>query len=621
MHPRRTLALAFIALGLTAYALSLRPQEPPKIEKCKVPTPSAASRGDPKLRAAGHKGLTYLAKASREWTRQHQCFGCHVQAVTMEALSAGQHHQFDIGADDVAAMVRALEMGVTAGGRVTGAAFQGAAWARYDRWSGSDHTPDLLKWADALVALQAESGAIVDDDARRPVTGGTMQTTFGAAQTWRQAHARTADEKWLLPLRRAETFLFTTAAAWKDSGEGADLQDINFALLGLVAAGSGPSEASVVRLTKMLNARQNTDGGWSLDPKGDSDAFATGQTIYALELAGHGDERTARGLGYLLSHQGDEGSWRTYRSGQGGAEKGETMWAVLGLVTVDVANIKVDGLVDGQHVHPKMPIVVKAEDNSSGGIAKIELTVDDLPLRTSCGDALTHSWDTADLSEGMHVVDVVATNAKGQESRRRYEVYAGNVHLTHVAADFDESAGKSIVTLRSINPEPGAVSVEIWSTDESGAPKAKVYSAAKPSSVGPMSFDWAGLGDDGVARPRGRYVAKIAARDSSGVVRQSESALFTHDSESAQKAQFGEVEGNLSLKGGALASSNTIVELVDDQGKVVQSTRTTEQGNYRFKNVNEGGYKVRTRKGGFADLEQSVSTKANAAPAKLNMKW
>ena len=41
--------------------------------------------------------------------------------------------------------------------------------------------------------MQATSGAIVDDDRRLPVTGGTLQTTFQAAQTWRQAYARTAD--------------------------------------------------------------------------------------------------------------------------------------------------------------------------------------------------------------------------------------------------------------------------------------------------------------------------------------------------------------------------------------------------------------------------------------------
>ncbi|MCC7381581.1 MAG: carboxypeptidase regulatory-like domain-containing protein [Deltaproteobacteria bacterium] len=584
-----------------------------------------ADRRDSAVRQAAHRGLAYLAKSSRAWTDQHSCFGCHVQAVTMEALSSGQHFHYDVARDDLDHMVRVLKMGVTAGGRVTGAAFQGAAWARYDRFVNGEHTGDLLQWAAELVTLQSADGAVIDDDARRPITGGTMQTTFQAAQTWRQAFARTADEKWLLPLRRAETFLAATANAWKPSGEDADLQDANFALLGLVASGAGRGEASSQRLQRMLLARQNKDGGWSLD-RGASDAFATGQTVYALKLAGYSDSEDpiARGLQFLLAHQDQAGSWHTYRSGQGGAEKGETMWAVLGLVTVDVASVTVAGLVDGQHVKDTMQIAVSAADNGTGGIAKLELVLDDLPLDAACGPTLRHDWDTRGLAGGMHVLEVVATNARGQQARRRFEVYAGDVQLTHVTADYDESLAKTVVTLRNIVDDArGKVALEVWSALEGADPKpgAKVFAVEKPGVPGPMSFEWAGLGDDGKARPRGRYFAKVSFRDPDGRSRQTETVLFLHDSEEAQKAQFGEVEGQLSLENGARGAANTVVELVDDQGKVVQATRTTEQGNYRFKNVASGGYKVRTRKGGFTDLEAPVEARAGGAPASASMSW
>lgn len=71
------------------------------------------------------------------------------------------------------------------------------------------------------------------------------------------------------------------------------------------------------------------------------------------------------------------------------------------------------------------------------------------------------------------------------------------------------------------------------------------------------------------------------------------------------------------MKGGA-GSSNTVVELVDDGGRVVQTTRSTEQGNYRFKNVDQGKYKVRVKKEGFSEREMTVETKAAAAPAHAN---
>ena len=44
----------------------------------------------------------------------------------------------------------------------------------------------------------------------------------------------------------------------------------------------------------------------------------------------------------------------------------------------------------------------------------------------------------------------------------------------------------------------------------------------------------------------------------------------------------------------------------------VQSTVSTEQGNYRFKNVDTGKYKVRVRKDGYDAPEVPVM----AAPAK-----
>ena len=43
-----------------------------------------------------------------------------------------------------------------------------------------------------------------------------------------------------------------------------------------------------------------------------------------------------------------------------------------------------------------------------------------------CGAKLSHAWNTKALTDGKHVVEVVATNVKGKQSKRRFEVYAGN---------------------------------------------------------------------------------------------------------------------------------------------------------------------------------------------------
>ncbi|MSP59588.1 MAG: hypothetical protein EXR72_04460 [Myxococcales bacterium] len=637
MRPRKLLLAALILFSSPAFAGTPPPPLPPPPALPGIRTAAVAkplvcamatvarpeTKGNPQARQAAQRGLDYLARSSVAWTNEKKCFGCHVQAVTLEALTVGKHHQYGIAAKDMNAMVGALLLGVTAGGRITGAAFEGQAWARYDQWVDAQHTKDLLKYAQELIGYQQQDGSVLDDDARLPVTGGTMHTTYQSMQTWRQAYARTADDKWLTPIRKSEKYFAQQSGQWTQKSE-VYIQNLNFALLGLAAAGVGPSEASSLRLQRLLLARQNQDGGFGLE-KQKSDALATGQTIYSLKLAGYADSDPviARGTYWLVQHQAQDGAWRTVRSGQGGAEKGEGMWAVLGLVTMDVMSLAVNGLVDGQHVAETMNIAVEARDNQAGGVAKVELLVDDLPVKGECAAKLSHAWSTRELKEGKHIVDVVATNSRGQESRRRFEVYAGSVFLTEVGARFDEARQATEVTLRNLAATPetaGKLEMVVYAVEGNDNKRGKkVFTSEQKGAPGAMAFTWNGTGSDGKAQPKGRYVAELVLRDAKGKEVQKERTLFFHDSEQVQKQKFGEIEGQLSLRGGAGVSANTTVELVDDTGKVVQSATSTAQGNYRFKSVGAGQYKVRARKEGWAPQESAVQATPAAAPAKVDM--
>jgi hypothetical protein len=88
--------------------------------------------------------------------------------------------------------------------------------------------------------------------------------------------------------------------------------------------------------------RQNADGGWSQAPDMASDAWATGQALYALAHAGlkSSDPVIRRAHDFLIKTQRDDGSWpMTSRPARPGDESDSLIpitgagsaWAVLGL--------------------------------------------------------------------------------------------------------------------------------------------------------------------------------------------------------------------------------------------------------------------------------------------------
>ena len=103
--------------------------------------------------------------------------------------------------------------------------------------------------------------------------------------------------------------------------------------------------AGVPEAKGQLLARQNADGGWSVSPDGKSDAFSTGQGLYALRVAGLAadDEVLRRGQKFLLDSQNENGSWTVSPAltSNGGPDRLKrlepiwknwaTSWATIGL--------------------------------------------------------------------------------------------------------------------------------------------------------------------------------------------------------------------------------------------------------------------------------------------------
>ncbi len=97
------------------------------------------------------------------------------------------------------------------------------------------------------------------------------------------------------------------AATWLEKAQPVTTEDRTMQILGIAWAGrKAPAER-----VKQLAALQRADGGWGQTENLPSDAYATGEALWALHEAGMpaGDPVYRRGVDYLLRSQHEDGSW------------------------------------------------------------------------------------------------------------------------------------------------------------------------------------------------------------------------------------------------------------------------------------------------------------------------
>lgn len=157
-----------------------------------------------------------------------------------------------------------------------------------------------------LLAIQAADGRWFGNLPRPPIQSGDVAATALAIQAINRYGWPAGREEVAASIERGRN--------WLRSAPTETNEEAVFQLLGLSWAGE-PAE-KLADLAGSLVKRQQEDGGWAQLPALGSDAYATGQVLFALAQTAKdslANPAWERGLRFLLERQEDDGTWHVAR--------------------------------------------------------------------------------------------------------------------------------------------------------------------------------------------------------------------------------------------------------------------------------------------------------------------
>ncbi len=260
-------------------------------------------------RAAVERSLPLLQRVGPPFWEGSGCISCHHQSLPAMAVSIARERGFTVDEAKARAAVKltadylegrrdAILEGIAPSGvqRAMSYVLFGLA---AEHFPGNDATDASARY---LKLLQSEDGQFAVGGVHRPPLEFSTFTVTAMTIRDLQAYAPpSAREQYTASIRKA--------AQWLAQAEPRVTEEQVFKVLGLVWADSSPS--AVARTVAALGKQQRTDGGWSQLPTLESDAYATGEVLVALNAAGMktGDPVYKRGVEFLLGTQAADGSW------------------------------------------------------------------------------------------------------------------------------------------------------------------------------------------------------------------------------------------------------------------------------------------------------------------------
>jgi len=310
--------------------------------------PAIASAEEPrpkqtKVDAAIDRGLEFLVKDAVAWKKEHNCASCHHAALVVWSLREAKQRGHAVDEPfltEYTKWVAESGDGKTSVQRPAGvpkALNAKAVWFALALGANSKLDATTQKGLDLLLKTvkgdQTENGSWASWPETRPPIFGNSDESMTALALLALLPAAGEDMKAV----RDKGVKWLSETKTDNDPQSIAMRLVLWKRLGRPAKEWEP-------LVRDIKARQNADGGWSQAKGMGSDAWATGQALYALAEAGikPDDEVISRGQTFLVKTQREDGSWpmtsRPMTPGGKEAKGGVAItgagsaWAILGLV-------------------------------------------------------------------------------------------------------------------------------------------------------------------------------------------------------------------------------------------------------------------------------------------------
>jgi ankyrin repeat protein len=274
---------------------------------------SSANFSNEQIIRAIHQSTELLNVSEHAWLEQAYCYNCHHEAMkfrldrlavehgfAVDRATANENLRKTLGAKSLEAIGN-LDYAVQGTYFVDAPIVDGIQLTSLHDL-GVPKNLQLAAYAKRIERLQTPAGYWVTSDRRPPESESYFSATAYAVEAIRDYLPERVPSEKREVLARAKHWLLTAVPR--------ATEDESMQLFGLKSAGA--TAAELTPIARRLLKEQRPDGGWAQLPTRDSDSYATGQALVALNESGAlkvTDQAYRKGVAYLLRTQAPDGSW------------------------------------------------------------------------------------------------------------------------------------------------------------------------------------------------------------------------------------------------------------------------------------------------------------------------